>query len=122
MRARVTASAGLLSMLLAACGGAVHPASTSSTADVGCVGWFMVSHNTLAAHVQLLGAVRAIAVNALLDDGTTRGTSTPVAVTAGSTQSVIHLAHVNTLVVSAAARVLGDSSARQASCQLSTPH
>ena len=108
-------------MLLAACGGAVQPTSTTST-DLACGGWFMVSHNTLAAHVQLVGAVRAIAVDALLDDGTTRSTSTPVSVAAGSTQSVVHVNHVNTLVVSAAARVLGDSSARQASCELTTPH
>ena len=120
MRARAAAAIGMVSMLVGACGGAVQP--TSSTAELGCGGWFMVSHNTLAAHVQLLGAVRSIAVNALLDDGTTRGTSTPVTVAAGSKTSTVHIAHVDGLVVSAAARVLGDSSSRQASCELSSPH
>ena len=121
MRARVAAAFGLLPMLLAACGGAVRPVSSSS-ADLGCGGWFAVSHNTLAAHLQLLGPVRAVAVDALLDDGTTRSTSTPIAVSAGTTTSTVHVGQVNTLVVSAAARVLGASPTSQATCELSTPH
>ena len=122
MRARVAAVVVVLPLLLAACGGAVHPPSDSSSANVGCAGWFIVSHDTLAAHVQLVGHVRAVTVNALLDDGSTRGTSTPVAVAAGSAQSVVHVSHVDARVVSAAARVLGGSSTAQASCELSTPH
>ena len=121
MRARVAACLGIVPMALAACGGA-SPTTSSSSGTLGCGGWFMVSHHTLAAHVQLLGDVRSIAVNALLDDGTTRGTSTPVMVAAGTTTSTVTVPHVDGLVVSAAARVLGDPSTRQASCQLSNPH
>ncbi|HET7309825.1 MAG TPA: hypothetical protein VFJ17_00705 [Mycobacteriales bacterium] len=120
MRARVAVGFGLLPALLTACGGAVKPAS--STDALGCGGWFTVSHDTLAAHVQLLGPVRAVAVNALLDDGTTRSTSTPISVSAGTTMSTIHVSRVGGMVVSAAARVLGDSPTAQATCELSTPH
>ena len=118
MRARLAGCLGLL--LLAGCGGAVKP--TSSTATLGCGGWFMVSHHTLAAHVQLIGGVHSIVVNALLDDGTTRGTSTPIAVAAGTKTSTVNIPHVDGLVVSAAARVLGEPSSHQASCELSNPH
>ena len=121
MHARAAAAVGL-SMLLAACGGASSPPSGSSPARLGCGGWFEVSHDVLTAEVQLTGPVHAVAVNALLDDGTTQGTATPLSVSPGSSHRTVRVRGVGGNVVSAKARVVGASDGVQATCDLSSPH
>jgi hypothetical protein len=120
MRARVVALI-LTLPLLASCGGAVKAASTSG-ADVGCGGWYAISHDVLTAEVQLDGAVHAIAVTAMLDDGRVVGTAAPVRVPAGSSHRTVKVPRVSSSVVSVIARVVGAKDGVRGSCELSSPH
>ena len=124
MRARVLTAVAALPLLgAAACGGGLRTASSQSAGDhVSCAGWYEVSHNVLTAEVQLDGAVHEVAVDALLDDGHTRGTPTPLRVPAGSSHRTIRVPGVETMVVSAHARVIGATDGVQGSCELSVPH